>query len=52
MNIDYNIFEGMEVKGMPDIVFSAGRLVIENGEFKGKVGDGQFVRREAITDVL
>jgi len=52
MNIDYNIFEGMEVKGMPDIVFSAGRLIVDNGEFKGKVGDGQFVRREAITDVL
>jgi len=42
----------MEVKGMPDTVFSAGRLIVENDEFKGKVGDGQFVRREAITDVI
>jgi len=52
MNIDYNIYEGMEVIGMPEIVFSAGRLIVENGEFKGKVGEGKFVRREAITDVI
>ena len=52
MNIDYNIYEGMEVKGMPEIVFSSGRIVVEDGEFKGKVGAGNFVRREAIEGVI
>ena len=52
MNIDYNLYEGMQVKGMPETVFSSGRIVIENGEFKGKVGAGSFIRREAIVDVL
>ena len=52
MNIDYNIYEGMEVKGMPEIVFSSGRIVVEDGEFKGKVGAGNFIRREAIEGVI
>ena len=52
MNIDYNIYEGMEVKGMPEIVFSSGRIVVEDGEFKGKVGTGNFIRREAIEGVI
>ena len=52
MNIDYNLYEGMEVKGMPEIVFSSGRIVVEDGEFKGKVGAGNFIRREAIDGVL
>ncbi|MCH7495926.1 MAG: dihydropyrimidinase [Candidatus Marinimicrobia bacterium] len=52
MNIDYNIYEGMKVKGMPEIVFSSGRIVVEDGEFKGKVGAGNFVRREAIEGVI
>ncbi|MCH8300931.1 MAG: amidohydrolase family protein, partial [Candidatus Marinimicrobia bacterium] len=52
MNIDYNLYEGMEVKGVPEVVFSSGRIVIENGEFKGKVGAGNFIRREAILSVI
>lgn len=52
MNIDYNIYEGMEVKGMPEIVFSSGRIIVEDGEFKGKVGAGNFIRREAIEGVI
>ena len=52
MNIDYNLYEGMQVKGVPEVVFSSGRIVIENGEFKGKVGAGSFIRREAIVNVI
>ncbi len=46
MNVDYNIFEGMTVKGMPEIVFSGGRLVVEQNEFKGQTGAGRFVKRD------
>jgi len=40
------------VKGMPEVVLSSGRIVIEDGEFKGKVGAGSFIRREAIENVI
>lgn len=52
MRIDYNIYEGLTVKGVPEIVFSGGRIVVEDGEFKGKVGAGRFVRRDPIEQVV
>ena len=33
------------VKGKVETVLSRGRVVIDNGEHKGKAGDGQFLRR-------
>ncbi|MFH0881820.1 MAG: dihydropyrimidinase [bacterium] len=51
MNVDYNLYEGMRVKGVPEVVFSAGRLLVENGEFKGKTGAGRFVKRNPVHEV-
>ncbi|MDT7541784.1 MAG: dihydropyrimidinase [Acidobacteriota bacterium] len=45
MNADYSAYEGKTVKGVVDVVLSRGRVVVENGEFKGKAGDGQFLKR-------
>jgi dihydropyrimidinase len=45
MNADYSAYEGKTVKGVVDLVLSRGRVVVENGEFKGKAGDGQFLKR-------
>ncbi len=45
--IDYNVFEGVKVKGLPRHVFSGGRLAVDRGEVAAKPGDGQFVAREA-----
>lgn len=48
---DYNLFEGWTVKGNAAKVFSRGELVVDNvvhpGGFLGRVGRGQFLRREA-----
>ncbi|TPL15616.1 dihydropyrimidinase [Mesorhizobium sp. B2-4-9] len=44
--IDYNVFEGVEVTGLPRYVFSRGELSIEETEVKAKPGHGQFVGRE------
>ncbi len=50
MNIDYTPFEGLEVTGMPSVVYSRGQKVAQwNGdqmEFVGEIGRGQFVKRE------
>jgi len=45
MNVDYSSYEGWKMKGKVETVLSRGRVVIENGEHKGKQGDGQFLKR-------
>ncbi len=45
MNVDYSSYEGWKVKGKVETVLSRGRVVIENGEHKGKQGDGKFLKR-------
>ncbi len=46
MRVDYSMFEGIKVKGIPKTVLSRGRAVIENGKFVGKPGSGEFLRRQ------
>ena len=45
MNVDYSCFEGMKVRGLPELVMQRGRVLVENGQFHGSEGQGQFVRR-------
>jgi dihydropyrimidinase len=45
MNVDYNPYEGRQVTGATDTVLSRGRLVIENGKFVGRAGNGSFLKR-------
>ncbi|MCA1617942.1 MAG: dihydropyrimidinase [Acidobacteria bacterium] len=45
MNVDYSAYEGRKVRGTVETVLSRGRVVIENGEFKGRAGAGQFLKR-------
>ena len=45
--IDYNVFEGFEVVGLPRFVFSRGELAIRESEILTKQGHGQFVGRDA-----
>lgn len=45
--IDYNVFEGKEVKGLPRFTLSRGKVVVHDGEVRTQEGHGQFVSREA-----
>ncbi len=45
MNVDYSCYEGMKVKGVTKTVLSRGELVIEDGKYVGKPGNGQFLKR-------
>ena len=47
MNIDYSAYEGFKVKGYTETVLSRGKVVIENGNYVGRAGDGAFVKRRA-----
>jgi dihydropyrimidinase len=45
MNVDYSCYEGMKVKGVTKTVLSRGELVIDEGKYVGKPGQGQFLKR-------
>jgi dihydropyrimidinase len=45
MRVDYSMFEGIRVKGVAKVVLSRGRVIVENGEFKGRAGSGEFIKR-------
>src|SRR5262249_37396894 len=45
MRVDYSPFEGREVVGGPTHVLQRGRVIVKDGQFLGKPGQGQFQRR-------
>ncbi|TME46761.1 MAG: dihydropyrimidinase [Chloroflexi bacterium] len=45
MNVDYSCYEGMKVKGLPEIVMQRGNVLVRDGKFQGTKGAGQFLRR-------
>ncbi|MCE5974832.1 dihydropyrimidinase [Sinirhodobacter sp. WL0062] len=49
--IDYNVFEGKEVTGLPRYTLSRGVVTVEDGTFKGREGHGEFVARQPGTPV-
>jgi dihydropyrimidinase len=51
MRVDYSMFEGIKVKGMPDMVLSRGKIVIEGDKFMGKAGAGNFLKRATYAGV-
>lgn len=44
--IDYNVFEGFEVKGLPRYTLSRGVVMIEENDVKARPGHGEFVPRK------
>src|SRR5260370_41219413 len=51
MRVDYSMFEGIEVTGMPDLVLSRGRVVVEGDKFLGRAGQGEFLRRSTYSQI-
>jgi dihydropyrimidinase len=49
---DYNLFEGTEVTGSPDVVLLRGNVLVENDELIASPGIGQFVRRAKFGEEL
>ncbi|MCX7289417.1 MAG: amidohydrolase family protein, partial [Rhodobacterales bacterium] len=45
--IDYNVFEGKAVKGLPRYTLTRGKVAIHDGEVRTEEGHGKFVPREA-----
>jgi len=49
--IDYNVFEGQEVKGLPRFTLTRGKVAVYDGEIRTEEGHGKFVKREPDTAV-
>ncbi len=45
-SIDYNVFEGKQVKGLPRFTLTRGQVAVEEGTIKTEEGHGEFVPRE------
>ena len=43
--IDYNVFEGKEVTGLPRFTLTRGHVAVHDGEMRTREGHGQFVKR-------
>jgi dihydropyrimidinase len=45
MDVDYSCYEGRSVQGASDIVLSRGSVIVRDGQFTGRKGHGQFIKR-------
>ena len=45
--IDYNVFEGIEVTGLPRFVMTRGKVAVTEDEIDAEEGHGEFVARDA-----
>lgn len=44
-NVDYSLYEGQRVRGLPRTVILRGRIVSEGRQFVGEIGGGHFLER-------
>jgi dihydropyrimidinase len=52
MNTDYNVYEGMTVKGWPARTLLRGQSIVIGDAWHGEQGSGQFLRRAPHAEVL
>src|SRR5262249_52032122 len=45
MNVDYSCYEGLRVWGGPEVVIQRGQVLGWHGEWRGREGQGTFLRR-------
>jgi dihydropyrimidinase len=49
---DYNLYEGTQVTGAPEIVLRRGEVIVDGDQLLGKPGSGQFVKRARFGEEL
>ncbi len=51
-NVNYNLFEGTEVVGAPEVVLVRGQVIVEGDRLVAEPGAGQFVKRARFGEEL
>ncbi len=49
MNVDYSCYEGMSVRGRPEVVMQRGAVLVQGDEWRGKSGSGRFLPRSRMS---
>ncbi len=49
--IDYNVFEGKTVTGLPRFTLTRGHVAVHDGEIRTQEGHGKFVKRGPVTPI-
>ncbi|MFB6307482.1 MAG: dihydropyrimidinase, partial [Flavobacteriales bacterium] len=52
MDVDYSCYEGWKVKGKTDVTILRGNVAVEDGECHMKPGDGKFIKRDKVGDII
>jgi dihydropyrimidinase len=52
MNTDYNVYEGMMVRGMPAKVYLRGKLIVDGDRWLQERGDGKYLHRKPNAEIL
>jgi dihydropyrimidinase len=52
MDVDYSCYEGREVQGSVDTVLSRGNVIIDQGTYTGRKGDGRYLKRSTAREHL
>ncbi len=52
MNTDYNVYEGMTVKGWPVRTMLRGKSIVVGDDWHGEQGSGSFLRRSPYAEIL
>ncbi len=47
--VDYNLYEGMRVRGVPETVLLRGQIIVDGCRFLGEPGSGRYLHRAATT---
>ena len=50
--VDYNLFEGTEVVGAPEVVLVRGQVIVDADELVAAPGSGQFIKRARFGEEL
>jgi dihydropyrimidinase len=45
-NVDYTLYEGKRIRGLPETVTLRGEVIVENRQFVGQPGQGRFLERK------